>query len=1025
MPPTSARLSFVHQWGAASDTLLRGIRAILLAVSLMASPAAHATDTTAPRLTLDQLKRSVWGLDNGAPPNIKAIAQTADGYLWFGTENGLFRFDGITFEQAHRQKGARGQSENIEALYQSSAKILFVGHDWGGASMVRNGVWGSAGPDAPRGDVIKFVGDDRGRVWAAVTNEDKTVIKPWNGSKWLDHDHALRLPTQFRDMAATRDGTLWVASGDGLYIAPPGSGTLTRLPGKIEPNVRLSADSNGHVWLADSNGWRLVDARSGVAAVTGCAGLQPIGDGEIAFDRDNRLWGFDRRGLFRIDIAPGRCRIDFRHVDVHPEDPLLSLAQDREGNLWLGSGAGLQQLRQSSVVPISLPLPRQDSAATDASGPPHVIADGKGALYVRLHRRLFLVSADGAITGAPIELIEHSQPCPARSGGLWVRDRIDRLHLIGSDRPSSVSLPRTWQGRPGRLTCLEDAHRHLWASVEGQGFFRHDPSGWRYFKTDRPDGVIHPFTAAGDAAGNVFTYVGRSDLSRISGDTVSYPLPEKALADDFVNILQPTSIGLLIGGENNLYRLSAGRLERLSVDRFPALRDISGIAERADHTIWMLGDRGLVHVPTDQLAKAFDQPGYAGDRPVLGMLDGLYGLPLANGYSNLVEAADKQLWLTTTLGLYRVNPDKLASNPLPPPVMIRAISGAGFRYLPDAKISLPKGSSRIQIDYTATSLVVPSRVRFRYRLQGVDEGWVDAGAARQASYTNLGPGDYRFTVVAANDSGVWNRQGASVAIHIPPTFRQSLWFKLLILALLLLTLWACYALRVRQIAGAARLKIAAQIAERERIARDLHDTLLQGFQGLVLRLQAVRNHMISGEPAGAMMEDALESADDILMEGRERVHMLRVTAQPFDIVAALGAVARSAVQGTDISVAFDVRGAGSLICAPIADEITRIGGEAFANTVRHANARTIAITIHFERRMLDIIFADDGSGFDAAVRDAGERAGHFGLIGMRERAKQIGASLEITNRPSGGASVAISVPGAVAYAAPLRRRFFG
>jgi signal transduction histidine kinase/ligand-binding sensor domain-containing protein len=1002
--------------------LLRLIACRLLALTLFlaiaeASP-AHDAAFTGQRL--DQFKRSVWGEDQGAPSNIHALAQSPDGFLWLGTTNGLYRFDGITFEQAYIEDGI-ARSVDIHTLYRSSSGLLFVGHDWGGISIVRNGVWMSAGPDAPKGTIARIVGDDHGRVWVFSAAGGQYQVQLWDGTKWADPRHNLHFDNYVGDMAASPDGTLWVASGNAVYRLPLGTDEPRRLPIKVDDDVRMGTDRHGNVWLVDSQGWRAIDARSGAVSPAYCAGIVPPASGQILFGRDDALWAFDGRGLFRVAAGPRQCAVDVRRADIHADEPPMSLAEDREGNIWVGTAGGLQQYRRSTIVPVPLPPARAESLATKDQWSPQIIADGKGALFLRAQGRMFALSADGRPEGVSVPVMKYSHHCAARDGGVWVRDRIDRLRLIGRARPSSVSLPPEWRRDDLRMNCLEDARGRLWAGVGGKGLFRHDQGRWRRFRIDRPVRPASPFTFVGDGAGNVYTYVGRSDIAEISGDSPRIVVDGKRLADDFVDIMQPTSIGLLIGAENGLLRLRDGRLQRLPADRFPMLRDISGIVERGDGTIWMIGDKGVVHLPARQLSSLFDGGGKAGDLSTLTAMDGLYGMPEVHGYPNMVEAADKRLWLTTALGLFWVDPSRPNGNGLAPPVIIKAISGAGFRLLPSAQMSLPKGTGRIQIDFTATSLTIPSRVRFRYRLQGVDEKWLDAGAARQASYTNLGPGDYRFTVIAANNSGVWNREGASIAFHIPPTFRQSLSFKLLILAAIVLLLWMAYAWRVRQIAASIRLRDAAQVAERERIARGLHDTLLQGFQGLMLRLQRVSNHIPPDLPASAMMEEALERGDQVLVEGRDQVHRLRAAADSVDIVAALRQTAHDALAGTELSVSFDVSGSGRLISAPVADEIVAIGGEALANAVRHAGAQAIAVTIRFDRRSLLVGIADDGSGMDDAIREAGARPGHFGLIGMYERAAQIRGTLDILNRVGGGVEIVLTIPGGIAFAVSPRK----
>ena len=299
-------------------------------------------------------------------------------------------------------------------------------------------------------------------------------------------------------------------------------------------------------------------------------------------------------------------------------------------------------------------------------------------------------------------------------------------------------------------------------------------------------------------------------------------------------------------------------------------------------------------------------------------------------------------------------------------------------------------------------------------LEGSGTGWFDAGTERQALYTNLAPGQYRFHVIAANNDGVWTRQGAALAFEIAPAFYQTRWFRILCISLILLAGWLLYRRRLHVVTERARSRIEAQLTERERIARELHDTLLQGFQGLMLRFQAVVELLPRGERARTELEGALDRAEDVLVDNRERVHSLRQALQPVAMAVRLRALLDEMV-GDRLDWRVEEAGTVRLVCAPVADEMMRIAREAISNSLRHAAARTIIVELHHGTDRLSLAIIDDGIGLSAAVLAAGSREGHYGMVGMRERARRMDGAVEIISTTRTGTTIRVTVPARVAY----------
>jgi len=331
-------------------------------------------------------------------------------------------------------------------------------------------------------------------------------------------------------------------------------------------------------------------------------------------------------------------------------------------------------------------------------------------------------------------------------------------------------------------------------------------------------------------------------------------------------------------------------------------------------------------------------------------------------------------------------------------------------------LTFPAATSNIEIDFAALSFAEPKAVSVRYMLEGYDAGWIDPGARRQAFYTNLPPRDYRFRVIAANADGAWNRAGAAVSFEIPPTFFQSYWFRALCVALTLLLFWLAYRLRMAQVASRIRTRLEERMGERERIARELHDTLLQSVQGLVLRFQSVAHRMPPGEPSRAHLESALERADEVIVEGRNRVRDLRADDNSGDPLANLRELADAAGFDPPIPIRIVVEGRPRQVHRLVAAELRRIAGQALFNIARHARANSVDVAIIYGDRQLGVQIRDDGVGIAPSVLAQGSKEGHFGLIGMRERAERIGGALSIDSGAGKGTDVILTLPARLAYA---------
>ena len=426
------------------------------------------------------------------------------------------------------------------------------------------------------------------------------------------------------------------------------------------------------------------------------------------------------------------------------------------------------------------------------------------------------------------------------------------------------------------------------------------------------------------------------------------------------------------------------------------------IANR-DGDLWIttLGD-GLLRVPNPERLKGTP------DR----FSSSLESYTVEDGLSNKVvtcifQDRDENIWVGTLAGFdrFRKTPSHglkgLARNPQPQPPSVQSIVADGQSYVRRTDMKLPPGTKNLQINYTAADLASPWLVRFSYKLDGVDTQWQDAGPRRTAYYTNLGPGKYLFHLMANNSGLGWNSSTATIDFTIPPFWFQTAWFRTLCGAVLLILLWILYQLRLRSMKHQFSLALEARVDERTRIARELHDTLIQSVDGLMIYLQAAMDEP-DPERSHEMLRRALDRADVAISEGRERVHTLRTeTMTTNDLSQALTCYGKERAQ--DHAIEFSVTLVGNLrpLDPIVRDEAFRIGREALANAFQHSGASKIEVELTYDRNEIRLRIRDDGSGIDSHIVETG-KPGHWGLSGMRERAHQVGAEINIWSGPNAG-----------------------
>jgi signal transduction histidine kinase len=507
-----------------------------------------------------------------------------------------------------------------------------------------------------------------------------------------------------------------------------------------------------------------------------------------------------------------------------------------------------------------------------------------------------------------------------------------------------------------------------------------------------------------------------------------------------IQVLSSVDDQIWIGGDRGLGRIRTGRFEALPT--LNALGGITGLLQGKNGDLWLSASVGAVHIAKSEIGSLALDPTKMPAYEILDYLDGMPGVALgARPLPTVLESDDARIWLVVGDHYASIDPTQHGTNAVPPTVIIGSITDDGRRRAASqSTLTLLANVRNVEIDYTATSLSIPSRVRFKYRLEGLEKDWQDVGMRRGAYYNNLPPGHYVFRVIAANDAGVWNTQGASLSLIVPALFYQTFWFRVLCIALSIALVAAVFSWRLQQNVDRQRKRLEQRmedrLSERTRIARELHDSLLQGFQGLMFRLQAVRQLLpVRPGDAAQFLDSALQAGDQAINEGREAVQNLRSAVDGHDLcnsLRALGAevlVELAAQSKPEYNVV--VEGQPRALAPAVRDDIYRIVREAVRNAYQHAKAHHIETEVVFGEVDLRLRVRDDGIGVDPQILARGRREGHWGLQGIRERSDSVGGHLNVWSEKNAGTEIELRIAAGVAYAKPpitglwrLRRRFF-
>jgi ligand-binding sensor domain-containing protein/signal transduction histidine kinase len=950
---------------------------------------------------LTQAFHRVWQVPQGLPdPKIFVVSQTSDGYLWLGSPAGLIRFDGLRFTTVRECAGVKPEDLWVHDLCEDQSHSLWIATDRQGLIRYRCPTPRrfTLADGLPSETVQCVIADKKGAVWAGTSagivrlTDDRVAA--------FGRDQGLPL-VDIHALAETQDGNIWVGGeGNRLGIFDGKAWTtreLTSMPAGARVRAIAEAE-DGTVWVGTSAGLiRVKDGRDNRLS----SARSPADDSILCLTagRDGSLWVGTKDGFSRLRDGEFES---LTAADGLSQSTVYSICEDREGSLWVGTKHGLNQFSDRRTLPFTVRegLPSNEVGPICQDADANIWVGTLGAGLARFDGRRFvnLTKSDGLVSDTIYALAADN----------------DRQLWIGTD----CGLNSMREGRIEKKFTVEDGLPANLVTSLCQG-----SRGCLWIGTSAGIAKLHegrivlPPGNAGDLAAPVRAVLERRDGTLIAAtrdglysyaDQQYRPFPSGALANRDVDTLYEDVDGRLwIGTEaDGLLLLDGEKVITFTTRTGLYDDDISGLVVDDEDRLWMASSSGISYVPRADLLK------FAGGNLAklkstpFRMTDAMRTFEAREGIqASMCKTRDGRLWMSTTLGLLVIDPARLVRVLPPAPVVVEGVVVNGQIRNPREIGTLPPGSSNVAFEYTALSLLTPMRITFRYKLEGFDNDWIDAGARREAFYTNLAPGNYRFRVMARkSDNADWD-QGEPVAFTIEPHFYQTSWFLPLVGMTLGLAGLGVYRLRVRRI----KEQMRAVVAERSRIARELHDTLIQGFSGVTMEMQALAARLSPSIERGTL-DEIIRDAASCLRDARRSVAGLR--SGPGDRSGLAGAIAQAARQLTEtreVRLRLELSDSPRQLPVEVEYNLLRIAQEAVTNAVKHSGARTIDVSLACTQQQILLTIADDGVGF-AIAEGPWARPGHYGLIGMKERATQIGAEFRMAGEPGAGTAVSVRLP---------------
>jgi signal transduction histidine kinase/ligand-binding sensor domain-containing protein len=944
----------------------RRVLTLAVALALEAGSMALALEPTTP---LANYSRQGWATENGLPQNtVQALAQTPDGFLWLGTEVGLVRFDGSGFAVFDQHSHPALPGNDVQCLLAAKDGSLWVGTSDGLTRMKDAAVTTfTTANGLPGNDVRALTEDERGTV----------VVRTMSGTAnvsvgRVEIANSVEPNTNAEFVALLPEGRMAQASKVSAELVLQPKIEQRWSVGKELPGTRIQA---------------------------------------LFADREGTLWIGTNGGLVRF--AGGKLE-KLPVTDPLASASVLAIMEDREGDLWVGTeSSGLQILRDQRFRTLTTRngLASDNTAAVveDGVGTMWVGTSGSGVTALQSGKppRTWVVH-DGLLSDVVLSL------AAAPNGDLWV-GTADGLSRI---RRGAVESFTSADGLPDDFirSLLADADGSLWIGTR---------RGLTHWKTpgNLSGQAMETFTTANglgsdlvgamarDSAGKLWVAT-LAGLARLANGSITNFTTANGLSSNVITAILARDDGtLLIGTQDHGWNLWDGKAftpvkqDSLSGTAIHAILD-----DRLNH-LWFATGGGVARCDCEH-AMGQMQGADCAHWMEFGAADGLRSRETAtNSHPSAWRGKDGRLWFATPKGLVELDPAHFPVNSVAPPVAVErfAVDDADQAlHAANASLKVPSGHNHFQFEYAGLSFVAPQKVRYRYMLEGFDHQWTDADARRNAYYTNIPPGTYTFRVQAANNDGIWNMQGAALEFELEPHFYQTVWFYVL-LAVLLIGL-VLLVLRLRLLR--AQREFNAVLGERNRIAREIHDTLAQGYVGISVQLEVLSEllRLNKVDAAAKHLNTTRGYVREGLADARQSIWALRSHDSGETTLPVRMRRMVEQAGGHGLEAQFSIYGAYRPLPPGTEREILRVAQEAIHNVKKHAAASKLTVQLEYRPGEIALEVRDNGRGFEASIPQTDSQPGHYGLTGMRERAAAIGGSLEVASARDAGTTVRLRAP---------------
>jgi ligand-binding sensor domain-containing protein/signal transduction histidine kinase len=966
---------------------------------LLPQLAPAASDAHKP---LTQYTHTVWTHKDGIPSAfIYSLAQTQDGFLWLATADGLVRFDGVRFVHWRPRTGDTELLGMVRSLCAARDGSLWIGT----ASGLLGHIRGDDLTTSSVGAQIEAMLEDReGVLWAATENH----VLRFRAATQEQIGTAITLPGNFLSgPVQDKYGFIWFTTRSSVLrvAADDARGQLHEV---VKGKLWLTQETSGDIWFTGPDGSTrpVNETQTGgpVSMQTKTLDIQ-----SVLRDSNGITWiGTLGEGILRLqaDSHDGNKIEKYSQLDGLSAARVWCFLEDREHNVWVGTQNGLNRFRDEKIATLT----RREGLA---SGDVNALAAGlDGSIWASTstginridseHREQYLKG--DTVMGLSMD----------RENNLWAGTNRGVLR-VENGKSSSVPIPVETQLQ--NVTVLVGDHE--------KGIWLFDVRGGLHYWTN---GEINDYsnepllkgktilTAQEDGTGKVWFGLNEGSVVVFEGSQFhAYSEPD-GLAGGSVNAVHIDDKGTVwIATKRGLSRFDGQRFVTWNLaNGLPGERVLWILSDTAGR-IWLGYSTGVACLNRSELDQATRDPSHHMAYRFFDDGDGLKGNPDRGWQASAVRASDGKLWFKTSEGVGMVDPLQLDRNQVVPPVHIERLVVDGAVIDRTQPVQLQPLTRDIEIDYTALSLAEPRKVRFRYKLEGFDSDWQDAGTRRQAFYTNLRPHLYSFRVLACNNDGVWNESGATLNFDLLPAFYQTQWFALLSVLVLIILAFGAYRLRVWQVTTQLKERFEERLKERTRIAQDLHDSLIQDVMGISLQIEVTDELLPAGFQAKEPLTRALALCRSALDAGRRALNDLRTTAlNSADIVKSFSQLANEQTRDAETKIDVTVEGRERPLNALPGSDMLQIGRQAIANALQHAGARRIHVLLTYDEQEFRVRVEDNGRGMNEADLKP-RRPGHYGVAGMHERAARLGATISLQSRIGEGTEVNLCVPASVIY----------